>query len=70
MEAIKELKLYVPNVPLELRERIFSLLDLPAELFRLESVPASVGADLSVLLKPSDRLLDCLAAARAFYLHV
>jgi hypothetical protein len=70
VKAINELKLHLPNVSLELRERILSLLDFPAELFRLECGPAAMGAGLACSLKPSDSLLDLLAACRATDLHV
>ena len=68
--SVDELKLHLPNVSFELRERILRILDSPLELFRLESGPAAVGADLTVFLEPSDRLLDLLAACRAVDLHV
>ena len=68
INAMSELEMHLPGASLELREEIRSLFDFPAELLRIEQAPASVGAGVSCLLKPTDRFLDLLAACRAFNL--
>ena len=64
-EAISELNVYVAELPLELLKLPVGFFDTPSKLFRLEHSPASVGADVTILLKPSDLFLDWLAARRA-----
>jgi hypothetical protein len=61
---LSELNLYIGKLPLEIREFLLGLFDSPAKIFRLENGPAAVGAGLTVLLKPTDLLLDLLSACR------
>ena len=51
------------NAPDEVRNRALYFLDFPSKLIRLESCITS-GAVVTVLLKPSELLLDLCAAVR------
>jgi len=62
--VLSELNLYIPKVPLKVRNLLLRLVDSPSELIRFEHSPAPVGAGLTVFLKPTDRLLDLLTACR------
>ena len=61
---IDQLKLDLADAPLQVRELALNLLDGASELVCLEQGPAS-GARVTVLLKPSQRLLDFASAVRA-----
>jgi len=63
MDALNEIGSNLSNLPLQVRNRLFNLLNFPSKLCRFEN-SATVGAG-KITLKPSKALLDILAASRA-----
>lgn len=61
---LEEFEVDLAAAPQEVRQLALDLLDLESELVDIQSSPTPV-AGVSVLLKPSQRLLDFAAAVRA-----
>ena len=64
MAVIEQLKLDLADAPLQVRKLALDLVDLPFELVGFEQ-GETTRAGVTVLLKPSQRLLDFAAAVRA-----
>ena len=69
LDAISELELHITKFTDEGIKLLLGLFDPPSKLARFECGPASVGTGVSILLEPSDLLLDLLSACWAVEFH-
>ena len=65
LRIFSELKVYLPRLSRKGRQAMFNLFENSADVIRCESQAAPKGTDITIFFKPTERLLDFLAAIRA-----
>lgn len=65
LKTLSELESYLPRLSRKGIIRLTNFLDNPTKVVRFENHPTAEGTGVVILVKPSDRLLNFLAAIRA-----